>query len=105
MTDPSPPRNPIRATREILEALEAQGIVIDSEKPLAALASTLSHSALFDNVRGEGYGLVEWESADAQPHVATSPDHSVNKFSSIMQPVAQDEAEPDMPNLLQSITR
>jgi hypothetical protein len=92
-------------TREIMEALEEQGIVIASEKPLAALASTLSHSALFNNVRGEGYGLVEWENADTQPYVATPPDHSVNKLSSIMQPVAQDQSEPDVPNLLQSITR
>ena len=92
-------------TREIMQALEARGVVFDSEKPIAALASTLSHSALFDNVRGEGYGLVEWESADTEPHAAPQPNHSVNKLSSIMRPTAQDQSEADEPNLLQSITR
>ena len=53
-------------TREIMEALKARGVVFDSEKPVAALASTLSHSALFDNVRGEGYGLVEWDGGDGR---------------------------------------
>lgn len=92
-------------TREILDALEARGIVIGSDKPLATLASTLSHSALFDNVRGEGYGLVEWEGANAQPHIVAPSDHAANKLSSIIQPVIQEQLETALSDGLQSMMR
>ena len=46
-------------TTVILTELLRQGIVPNSLSA-STLASYLSTSALFDNVRGEGYGLVEW---------------------------------------------
>jgi hypothetical protein len=45
---------------EILEALIAKGIEVAGNKPSAVVASYLSHSSRFNNVRGQGYGLVEW---------------------------------------------
>ena len=45
---------------EIMQALKAEGIEFAGPKPTTALASILSHSDLFDNVRGEGYGLRVW---------------------------------------------
>ncbi len=41
---------------EIIEAMRAEGVNFS----VGAVSSNLSHSALFDNVRGEGYGLREW---------------------------------------------
>ncbi len=43
---------------EIIEAMRVQGQGADMK--MDAVSSSLSHSALFDNVRGQGYGLVEW---------------------------------------------
>jgi hypothetical protein len=45
---------------EILKALTEKGIAVGGQNPSATLSSYLSHSALFDNIRGQGYGLVEW---------------------------------------------
>ena len=39
---------------EILSVLTDKGIVVGGRKPRSTLASYLSHSALFDNVRNEG---------------------------------------------------
>ncbi len=50
---------------EIMRALEAEGLEFKGEKPTAALASILSHSDRFDNVRGEGYGLRAWSQSVA----------------------------------------
>jgi hypothetical protein len=47
---------------EILQALRERGIEVTGQKPNAVVASILSHSELFKNVRGEGYGLTEWGS-------------------------------------------
>lgn len=53
---------------EIMRVLQARGFTFVGTKPTAALASVLSHSDLFDNVRGEGYGLKSWSIAGlAQP--------------------------------------
>jgi hypothetical protein len=46
---------------EIVQALQEAGIDLPEEKPSAFVSSYLSTSALFDNVKGEGYGLVEWQ--------------------------------------------
>ena len=43
---------------EIVEAMRAMEQGADLK--IDAVSSSLSHSALFDNVRGQGYGLVEW---------------------------------------------
>jgi hypothetical protein len=47
---------------EILQALRARGIEVTGRNPKAVAASILSNSDLFNNVRGEGYGLAEWGS-------------------------------------------
>jgi hypothetical protein len=46
---------------EIVQALQEAGIDLPEEKPSAYVSSYLSTSPLFDNVKGEGYGLVEWQ--------------------------------------------
>ena len=51
---------------EIMRAVVAQGITLSGDNPLPALSSVLSHNPLFDNVRGLGYGLVEWNTEDSQ---------------------------------------
>jgi hypothetical protein len=53
---------------EILEALIKQGITVGGKSPSATVSSYLSHSALFDNERGRGYGLVEWKSQTETPN-------------------------------------
>lgn len=47
-------------TKEILNALQEQGLRFASANPQASLSSALSHHEAFDNVRKQGYGLVEW---------------------------------------------
>lgn len=47
-------------TSEILSAIEIMGVTVPGKTPGATLSSYLSTSTLFDNVRGEGYGLTEW---------------------------------------------
>jgi hypothetical protein len=57
-----------RATaREIMEGISSPDIPFDGQKAVNAFASTLSHNALFNNVRGKGYGLQEWGTADRAP--------------------------------------
>jgi hypothetical protein len=52
---------------EIFEVLRAKGIDIPGTKPTAVVASYLSHSARFDNIRGQGgYGLAEWSQAQTE---------------------------------------
>lgn len=50
-------------SNEILEHLENKGIKVTGGSPVAVVASYLSTSKLFDNVRGQGYGLTRWRSA------------------------------------------
>jgi hypothetical protein len=45
---------------EISKALAAQGITIGGKDSSATVAAYLTHSPLFDNIRGQGYGLAEW---------------------------------------------
>jgi hypothetical protein len=45
---------------EITQAVLAAGVHIASAKKHDTVSSLLSASPLFDNVRGEGYGLTEW---------------------------------------------
>lgn len=52
---------------EILKVVTRQGIKVGGKYPSSTLASYLSHSALFDNVKDQGYGLVEW----SQPKTET----------------------------------
>jgi hypothetical protein len=53
-----------RATSgELLKVLTERGIAVGGKSPPALLASYLSDSPLFDNVKGKGYGLVEWSRA------------------------------------------
>ena len=47
---------------EIAKALLVRGVAIGGKDPSATVAAYLTHSPLFDNIRGEGYGLVEWSS-------------------------------------------
>jgi hypothetical protein len=49
---------------EILQVLRAHGIEMPGTSPVQYVAAILSKSELFDNVRGEGYGLVEWAAHD-----------------------------------------
>jgi hypothetical protein len=46
---------------DIVAALLEAGIDLPAEKASAYVSSYLSTSPLFDNVKGEGYGLVEWQ--------------------------------------------
>ena len=46
---------------EIVQALQEAGIDLPEEKASAFVSSYLSTSPLFDNVKGEGYGLAEWQ--------------------------------------------
>lgn len=56
---------------EILGFLRLQDVDLPSTNPVATVAAYLSSSDIFDNVRGEGYGLVEWAMAPA-PATAVS---------------------------------
>jgi hypothetical protein len=42
---------------EIVDAMQGQGMNFRAD----TVSSNLSHSPIFDNVRGEGYGLAEWK--------------------------------------------
>lgn len=64
---------------ELLNGLREMGIEVGGKKPTATLAAYLSNAKdVFDNVRDEGFGLVEWAGSKAngagdehQPHPAT----------------------------------
>ena len=60
---------------EILPVLQAEGHVVGGKKPDGTLSSALSHSELFDNVRGKGYGLAEWGGTDGPSAVFGSQDN------------------------------
>jgi hypothetical protein len=48
-------------TPEIVVEVQKAGVLTDSANPAATVASYLSSAKdRFDNVRGEGYGLIEW---------------------------------------------
>lgn len=70
---------------EIMRALEQQGFEFTGAKPTAALASVLSHSALFNNVRGEGYGLAEW------------PMHTTGEATTSLDVTSQDRPDGEEP--------
>lgn len=53
-------------SNEILEHLEKKGIRVSGTNPVAVVASYLSTSKLFDNVRGQGYGLARWKSSSVK---------------------------------------
>ena len=60
---------------EIIDAMKAHGKGLDLK--MDAVSSSLSHSALFDNVRGQGYGLVEWNnSGPVEPETPNSDELS-----------------------------
>jgi hypothetical protein len=48
-------------TGQIVAALVEAGITLPDANPVGAVSSYLSTSPLFDHVKGEGYGLVEWQ--------------------------------------------
>jgi hypothetical protein len=45
---------------EIAKSLLAKGVAIGGKDPSATVSAYLTHSSLFDNIRGQGYGLIEW---------------------------------------------
>ncbi len=51
----------------IWEQVKRQNVDIAGEKPVSVVASYLSNSRIFDNVRGQGYGLREWNSTKTLP--------------------------------------
>jgi hypothetical protein len=56
-----------RATsREILEALLTQGIKLNAKDPMTSVSASLSHSPMFNNVLGLGYGLADWPMTEAE---------------------------------------
>ena len=57
---------------EISRALTAHGVAIGGKDPSATVAAYLTHSPLFDNIRGQGYGLAEWSQSKTEtPNSAT----------------------------------
>jgi hypothetical protein len=48
---------------EIAEEVRRHGIELRGAKPTGVVSSYLSSSDLFDNVKGEGYGLTKWRQA------------------------------------------
>lgn len=48
---------------ELLQVMHEHGLFPAGRRPTASLAAMLSLNPLFDNVRNEGYGLVEWSAA------------------------------------------
>lgn len=49
---------------EILAAVQKDGVTVPGKNPASTLSSYLSTSPLFDNRKGEGYGLAEWNQED-----------------------------------------
>lgn len=60
----------------IMKEVLASGIEVKGDKPVNTLASVLSHSPLFNNIRGKGYGLAEWGLSDGP---ATLPAHTAEQ--------------------------
>jgi hypothetical protein len=60
-----------RATSgEILKELTDRGIEVGGKDPSKVTSSYLSHSPLFNNVPGQGYGLAEWPTVTPQRSMA-----------------------------------
>jgi hypothetical protein len=51
---------------EISKVLLAKGVAIGGKDPSATVSAFLTHSSLFDNIRGQGYGLAEWSSGETE---------------------------------------
>jgi hypothetical protein len=51
---------------EIHKDLISKGIAVGGKNPLKVTASYLSHSPYFNNVPGQGYGLIEWSVSESQ---------------------------------------
>jgi hypothetical protein len=53
-------------TKEIVEAVLKSGVLAESRNPYAAVSSYISTAKdVFDNMKGQGYGLVEWREGSA----------------------------------------
>lgn len=72
-------------TQEILDMLKDAGHDFTSSNPLGSLSSALSHSPLFNNKRGLGYGLAEWGDADGAMH---NPEALANQRSPLQDAMA-----------------
>jgi hypothetical protein len=69
-------------TREIMQALKAEGVSFDGDNAMNALASTLSRSPQLNNIRGHGFGLVEWPEPDVGSTLAPAyPSPRVNPYA------------------------
>lgn len=56
----------------IANEIQRLGISVPGEKPISVVASYLSNSPKFDNVRGEGYGLTIWSKGTPETQTAAS---------------------------------
>jgi hypothetical protein len=58
---------------ELYEEIKRHGVEIPGQKPEGVVASYLSNSDKFDNVRGQGYGLTIWKNLnlDEAPSIST----------------------------------
>jgi hypothetical protein len=79
---------------EIWEEAARKGIKIVGEKPAAVVASYLSNSSLFDNVRGQGYGLAKWKDAVPNDLSAVRPLTARPVTASRRVSLLDDESEP-----------
>jgi hypothetical protein len=58
---------------ELYDEIKRRGIEIPGQNPTGIVASYLSNSDKFDNVRGQGYGLAIWNSARERVHKENEP--------------------------------
>jgi hypothetical protein len=78
---------------EIYSEIAGRGIVIPGHKPDSVVASYLSSSPKFDNVRGQGYGLSIWNSA--RPHPADArKENEPSSDSAVGSDTAEEGAPP-----------
>lgn len=61
-----------KSARDLLIVIDPVSAA-EGQSAINSYASALSHNALFDNVRGEGYGLQEWNDR-VQPHHVQATD-------------------------------
>ena len=74
-------------TAEIAQALIAQGIMPDDDTSRHNLGAYLSrHKERFDNKRGEGYGLYEWEKSHHENETPDSDELSGAPMTNGVQP-------------------
>jgi hypothetical protein len=59
-------KNSRAPSTEISKALTSRGVGIGGRDPSATVAAYLTHSPLFDNIRGQGYGLIEWSNPQSE---------------------------------------